>query len=107
MLSDANARDPVLTWNEEVTLRLRVSNQQGCVGFDDINVKYYTGPEFYIPNAFSPNGDGVQDAGESAGQRGRAGQQSRAAFAVLGLDVGVEVLDQVLLAREVVVRVAG
>lgn len=60
-LSDANARDPVLNWNQEITFRVRVSNQQGCVGFDDINVKYYTGPEFYIPNAFSPNGDGNND----------------------------------------------
>ncbi len=60
-LSDPNARDPILNWSQETTLRLRVSNQQGCVGFDDINIKYYTGPEFYIPNAFTPNGDGNND----------------------------------------------
>ncbi|MGN7721060.1 gliding motility-associated C-terminal domain-containing protein [Chitinophaga sp. 22620] len=60
-LNDPNIRDPLLTWNNEITFRLRVSNQQGCFGFDSINVKYYTGPEFYIPNAFSPNGDGTND----------------------------------------------
>ncbi len=60
-LNDPNIRDPLLTWNNEITFRLRVSNQQGCFGFDSINVKYYTGPEFYILNAFPPNGDGTND----------------------------------------------
>lgn len=60
-LSDANIRDPLLRWNNEIDFVLRVSNQQGCVGYDSINVKYYTGPEFYIPNAFTPNGDGTND----------------------------------------------
>ncbi|WP_341841325.1 gliding motility-associated C-terminal domain-containing protein [Chitinophaga caseinilytica] len=60
-LDNPDVADPMLNWNEEITFRLRVSNPQGCVGFDDINVKYYTGPEFYIPNAFSPNGDGNND----------------------------------------------
>ena len=60
-LSDANIRDPLLRWNNEIDFVLRVANQQGCVGYDSINVKYYTGPEFYIPNAFTPNGDGTND----------------------------------------------
>jgi gliding motility-associated-like protein len=60
-LSDANVRDPLLRWNNEINFVLRVSNQQGCAGYDSINVKYYTGPEFYIPNAFTPNGDGAND----------------------------------------------
>lgn len=60
-LSDANTRDPLLNWNNEIDFVLRVSNQQGCVGYDSINVKYYTGPAFYIPNAFTPNGDGTND----------------------------------------------
>lgn len=60
-LSDANIRDPLLRWNNEIDFVLRVSNQQGCVGYDSINVKYYTGPAFYIPNAFTPNGDGTND----------------------------------------------
>ncbi|RPE09843.1 hypothetical protein EGT74_23050 [Chitinophaga lutea] len=60
-LSDPAVRDPTLNWNSEINLVLRVSNAQGCFGYDSINVKYYTGPEFYIPNAFTPNGDGLND----------------------------------------------
>lgn len=60
-LSDPNARDPLLLWNNEIDFVLRVSNRQGCVGYDSINIKYYTGPQFYIPNAFTPNGDGTND----------------------------------------------
>lgn len=60
-LSDPNISDPMLIWNEEIDFVLRVSNRQGCVGYDSINVKYYTGPEIYIPNAFTPNGDGQND----------------------------------------------
>lgn len=60
-LNNPGIRDPLLNWNSEIDLVLRVSNQQGCFGYDTINVKYYTGPEFYIPNAFTPNGDGLND----------------------------------------------
>ncbi len=60
-LSDPNARDPLLTWNQDISFVLKVSNQQGCYGYDTIHIKYYTGPQFYVPNAFTPNGDGVND----------------------------------------------
>lgn len=60
-LSNTGIADPVLNWSQDATYTLEVSNTQGCVGYDTIHVKYYTGPDIYVPSAFSPNGDGQND----------------------------------------------
>jgi gliding motility-associated-like protein len=51
----------VVDYDKDIQYLLKVSNQQGCVGYDTLNVKYYLGPDIYVPNAFTPNGDGQND----------------------------------------------
>lgn len=60
-LSDPSIRDPLLNWTDDISFELSVTNRQGCAGKDTIHIKYYNGPQFYVPNAFSPNGDGQND----------------------------------------------
>ncbi|RAJ73908.1 gliding motility-associated-like protein [Chitinophaga dinghuensis] len=60
-LNNPNIAHPVLLSDRDTTYILKVSNIQGCSGYDTMHVKFYAGPEMYIPSAFSPNGDGVND----------------------------------------------
>jgi gliding motility-associated-like protein len=60
-LSDPHARDPIVTPEHEVTYILTTTTAFGCPTTDVINIKVFDGPEIYVPNAFTPNGDGKND----------------------------------------------
>lgn len=60
-LSDPNIPDPVATLTRETKYVLTAYTPAGCATTDTINIKVYKGPEIYVPNAFSPNGDGRND----------------------------------------------
>jgi gliding motility-associated-like protein len=34
---------------------------EGCPGYDTLHIKVYKGPDIYVPNAFTPDGDGHND----------------------------------------------
>jgi len=47
--------------NNFQTYYLKGTTQEGCQGFDTINIKVFAKADIYIPNTFTPNRDGLND----------------------------------------------
>jgi gliding motility-associated-like protein len=60
-LSSATIADPILISSTDTIYYVTVKNNFGCSETDSIRVKYYAGPQIYVPNAFTPNNDGKND----------------------------------------------
>jgi len=64
-LNNPNINNPIATLGPEIgTIRyvVQVGVPEGCATTDDINVRVFkTGPDLFIPTAFSPNNDGKND----------------------------------------------
>lgn len=60
-LSNPNIADPVASIDRDIKYTVTVKTSEGCLGSDDILIKVYKGPTIYVPNAFTPNRDGLND----------------------------------------------
>lgn len=52
---------PIATYDKEQLYKLYTVTEKGCKKQSQVLVKRYAGPELYVPDAFTPNNDGVND----------------------------------------------
>jgi len=60
-LNATNIANPIATVTANTTYYLKAYTPTGCQSFDTINIFVYKGPHLYMPTAFTPNGDNLND----------------------------------------------
>lgn len=61
-LNCSNCPSPSVTAKKNITYHVTITNQYGCIANDSISIRTLCeGSQVFIPNAFTPDGDGVND----------------------------------------------
>jgi gliding motility-associated-like protein len=61
VLNNSNVASPLATISNSTQFVLIVFDNLGCSDSDSILVRAISGPQIYVPNSFTPNGDGLND----------------------------------------------
>ena len=62
-LNNPFSNNPIViaTLPQTITYRVTAKTTEGCMAEDDITIKIFAAPEIYVPNAFTPDKDGLND----------------------------------------------
>lgn len=60
-LNNPFVKNPVAITDRDIAYTVTVRTAEGCQGGDDITVKVFQRADLYVPTAFTPNGDGLND----------------------------------------------
>ena len=61
LLNNPLLQNPIAILQNDNKFNLLVKDTLGCIGTTSVNIKVYKSATYYIPNAFTPNGDRIND----------------------------------------------